>query len=346
MKLKILVLTRDVRAYKAAFYQSDFLVELAKQHTCVYYGPGFLGFNEEDSAETVLRKTQVRDCPHDLIVVAHSWLADTPNGPISPMRSFDLKSATIPAALLLNKEYTRLSEKLDWAESSSIDAVFSHHHEIEQLARGRAFPAFFLPFAFSHDRFGRVESEIREDFGFTGILQNPSNSELQGKVRAEVQSELFHSFLDIPLIKRNAYRNIKIQWRSWTGNRVKDIVSAMLLRPRASEKKYVSLISETGIWLNGPSPLGLISTRYFECMAVGAIVLTSSTPGLDRVFPEDTYVEFSGVKDFREKLLWLLGNPNEASQIRNRAKKFVYLGHTWSHRVQDFIKQATNLPIN
>lgn len=343
MRLRILVLSRDVSAYKAAFYQADFLRELANQHDCVFYGPGFPSFDRLDSLERVLQKTMDPLHPFLMIVVAHSWLSDEPDGPISPMLVCDLAQASVPTALLLNKEYTRLSEKLDWAESAGIDVVFSHHHEIGQLAEGRNLATFFLPFAFSTERFGHGKSGVRSDFGFTGILKNPNNSKSQGNVRAEVQSEIFHSFFGVPILKRKRYLGVRVRWRSWTGNRVRDAFAALMMRPRASEKKYVSLISETAIWLNGPSPLGLISTRYFECMAVGSVVLTSSTPGVKKVLPEGTYVEFDGALDFREKLFWLLDNPEIADTIRDRAKSFVYRGHTWQHRVQELTKRMVRL---
>ena len=100
---------------------------------------------------------------------------------------------------------------------------------------------------------------------------------------------------------------------------------------------------DTKIWLNGPSPLGLISTRFFECMASGTAVLTARTPGLNLIFPSDTFAEFDEVAEFESQLNWLLKHDTERKEMVERARLFVLQGHTWDHRIADFSSKVAQL---
>ena len=337
--LNILVFTRNMDRYRGAFYQSDFLLELSRQHRCLFYGPGFTGFTNTDSLDTVIEKAA--NVP-DVIVVAHSWLADNLDAQLEPMPRLDLSQSSSPVVFMLNKEYSRLSEKLDWAENNRVSLLFSHHHEIGKIVAGRNLETRFMPFAYSDKRFLPGGPVKKYDFGFTGILKNPVNSSEQGEIRAQVMNVIFKSIRHTPLLKRKKYRMRKVFWRSWKGNSLWDRLMRLIV-PRPSEEAYISILGNTKVWLNGPSPLGLISTRFFECMASGSVVLTARTPGLNQIFPDGTFVEFDNIQSFEKKLHWLLENEEIARGIAARAKTCVENGHTWRHRIFNFTSEIVRL---
>ena len=332
--IKLLVLTRDSFDYQGAFYQADFLNELAAQAECFFYGPGLSDYSPENSFSDILRL-----CPFepDAVVMAHSFLADAPNLRLNFIEAQELRESKIPLFAVINKEYSRLREKLLYFEAASVRTVFTHHHDLGNLAPQAPIDYRFLPFAYNAGRFSPSLAPKRFDFGFAGLLQNPSYPESQLDTRIKIQEELFFTYHSIPLMKRKKYRNIDISWNTWSGNRFRDLTSAMLGHGRKYQGAYVRALRSTRVWLNSPSPLGLVSTRYFECMASGSVVLAQSTPALETIFPRDLVFTFEDPAGFSTTLLGLLEDSSTLERVAARAQKFVEEFHTWKKRVEEFL---------
>ena len=332
--IKLLVLTRDSFDYQAAFYQADFLNELAVQAECFFYGPGLSEYSSEKNFSDVLRM-----CPFepDAVVMAHSFLADAPNSRLNFIEAQQLRESRIPLFAVINKEYSRLREKLLFFEAASVRTVFTHHHDLGNLMAQVPVDYRFFPFAYNAERFSPSLCPKRFDFGFAGLLQNPSYPESQLDTRKKIQDELFFTYHSIPLLKRKKYRHIDISWNTWSGNRVRDLTSGLLGHGRKSSQAYVETLRSTRVWLNTPSPLGLVSTRYFECMASGSVVLAQSTPALETIFPRDLVFTFEDPAGFSMTLLGMLEDSSTLEAVAVRAQEFVQEFHTWEKRVREFL---------
>ena len=55
--MNIVYLSKNMGGYQSASYQQDVMDELSKQANVVFYGPGFNGYDIEDSIDDVLDKT-------------------------------------------------------------------------------------------------------------------------------------------------------------------------------------------------------------------------------------------------------------------------------------------------
>lgn len=334
-KLRFLILTSDMSEYRGAFYQIDFLDELAKQVDCVFYGPKYPGFSPENAAR------QVRNLVSNgvsAILLAHSFLSDNPKKKLAWLEPIELAGIDLPKYAIINKEYSRLNEKLDYFQTANVRQLYSHHHNLASLAPSFSIEAIFLPLAVNSERFFESKAEKIFDLGFTGLLRNPTFPQSQVSTRVEIQNEIFHTWNGIPIKKKLAYQQLNVRWHTWTGKLVRDrVLSALPHRRRLSAEEYSKLLRMTKVWLNAPSPLDIISTRYFECMASGAVVLAQESSALSQLFPSGMIATYSNVHGFRQTLQHLLHDNIERENIAETATRFIKENHTWSHRIRQFL---------
>lgn len=339
-RARVVVLSRNDAKYKGAFYQGDFLKEMSRQAECWFYGPGFQGYDPALSLASALEH-----CPFtpDFLLTSHSFLQDNPSHQIERMPQLKLDDSPVPVFGLLNKEYSRLEQKIDFFSSSGVEALFTHHHDLDSLLPGVKIRHFFAPFAVDQDRFPYSEGERRYDLGFSGLVRNPIFPDTQSGIRDDLQTEIFTTFQGVPLWKRSQYRDVTVSWHSWRGLRVLDSLSGIFGHSRLSTRKYIALLSATKLWLNTPSPLGLISTRYFECMASGSLVMAQASEELLRFFPPGLVATFDGVEDFPRALRELLSDQSEISKRTKQAYDWVRERHTWKVRVSEVLHNISDL---
>lgn len=336
---RTLVLTKsEFLSYGGAFYQLDFLDELSKVVPCTFFGPGFPNYDALDTLEVVTAK--IGFVP-ETIVVAHMWLDDNPLRQLDPMPNLGIRNFRGRKIGILNKEYSRLPEKLNWFAENGFHRCFSHSHRAPEFSSAGGPDYYFLPFGVS-ERFVSTSSNFRDfDLGFTGILQNPTFRDMQSDLRFSIMRDLFHSWRDVPLRKKKEWRDFRVLWRSWSGDKTSDQLSRFIpWRRRLNPLNYKRALTRSKVWLNTISPAGLVSTRYFECMASGTLVLTERAPQLSQIFPEGRFLDFASLGEFREKLLWARTNPSEVSAIAKSAREVAVGKHLWKYRVREFIQNA------
>ena len=125
--MNILYITKNVVEYKAAMYQNEFLQELHRQENVVIYGPGEELFDSCLDINQVVSKLNFNP---DWILVGHAWLSDKESGKLDEYPDLKLEKTMIPKAIMLNKEYVRLKDKLDWIKFNNFQSGFSHHHNV------------------------------------------------------------------------------------------------------------------------------------------------------------------------------------------------------------------------
>lgn len=339
-RFRALVLSKDMSTYRGAYYQQDFLSELSNQAECFFYGPGFADYSLGKSLSQILRESSFNP---DFVLTAHSFLEDNPQKPLERIPGIQLSSATVPIFSILNKEYSRLAEKIAFFSDIGSKAIYTHHHNLEGLTEKIELPHLFFPFGVDPFRFRFAEKTREYDFGFSGLLKNPSFGAMQADTRVEIMRKVYFTALGTPLRRRPEYHHLKVIWKSWTGRPLVDLIGKFLGHGKLSEEGYVGALGSTKAWINAPSPLGIVSTRYFECMASGSFVIAQNSPGLEKLFPSHLMATFEDVTEFSAILESTLSDEAKLQVVTREARDFVLLNHTWKIRVKQMLESVARL---
>ena len=193
------------------------------------------------------------------------------------------------------------------------------------------------------------------DVAFSGLLQNPNQKNIQNDLRVNVFKKFYFSLLDIKLAKKRRFKHLNIVfnarprnptvwkafnigWKIAESNRK---LARLVQYRKYNDEEYFNLLAKSKIVLNTLSPMGLVGTRYYESMASKALVFCEESSIYSKIFMDKTYMTFkTDLSDFEEKLLFILENPQMASNIVERAYKHVMEEHTWRDRIKFLLKEA------
>lgn len=330
--MNLLFLSPNMAAYEWAMYQQDAMSELARQADVVFYGPGFARYSRNDTLADVIARMPA---PPDVIVLGHAWLADGANTPINQYSHIDPASVDIPKVAILNKEYSRLDDKLNELRRCGIRLLLSHHHDAAAFADRAGCPAIFWPFAFDHRVFYPAGPKSL-DLGFSGILQNPTPGN-QSDLRVRIMQELFECDGDLPIRPRADYQALRVVFnalpRDADSRRRND---ALKIYRRLSTPEYAQFVRSARIFLCTKSPANLVSPRIFECLASATIPLVEENPVHRLLFDRTWLTEFRDVHDFREHFLRMLREPPSEARLLEIAGQMRSL-HSWQARVRQML---------
>jgi len=350
--VRVLYLSKNVKRNWPTSYQRDILLELERRAEVAVYGPGLEGYSETDRFSDIVAKIGWRP---DCVFSGHRWLSDDAGKSINPHPNLNLQKIDIPLFGILNKEHVNLKAKIDFFSSNPFIKVFSHYHDIQRFNTEKDIFQFW-PFAYCPRRIESMYESKHIDLFFSGILKNMNKDTGQSDARITLQKGLFFDINEHVIAKRKPFRDRKIVWNaapiSFAKGKTKMV--DQLLRtmfPKYAyrmleENEYSEKLKRAKILFCSSSPMGLISTRYFEAMAAGAMVLTETAPQLESVFPRSTFVEFipdRDMEDFAEKLFWYLDNDDERVKITGAANAFVVKNHTWESRIKDVLKEINSV---
>lgn len=325
-----------MRTYGAASYQQDVMDAFSKHAQVYFYGPGFIGYDKNDSIGDVVAKVSFNP---DVVILGHAWLCDNEGSEVDPHPRLKLSQTTLPKVVILNKEYTNIDAKLEYIKRGKFDFGFTHHHNTKRYSFSSDTKFIFWPFAYDPQRFKYFKNGKTIDLGFSGILQNLNKNAKQSDIRLRIMKHLFLTFLEVPLDKRRRFKQMKIFWNSICRKKSGRYLSALLgKRKHLTNAEYAKLIQNSKIFINTLSPVGLLSPRFFECMASGSLVFCEESELYQNIFPNDVYVAFkSDLSDFDQKLFHFLNNDVDRNKIIEKAYDFVKTKHTWSKRVTDLL---------
>ena len=341
--MNIIVIGPDYSGYQHASYQYEFLEGLKSRSDNYYH---YSKTNQIDINKLLYKANFIPD----FIFFNHGWLLDNPDiNKITYGKINNIYNQRVKKILFLNKEYTRLKEKQIHIKKSCYDLVFTHLHYYESLNQTNT-KTIFLPLACSYKNLNinsdKKLVERKYDLFFSGILQNWNFKNLQSDLRKQIQFELFYCIFDFPILKKIKYWNLRIYWKPFYKNRIKNIISDLLHGKRLSQKDYFKILSNSKSVLHTSSPIGIISTRVFESLGSGALGLFSSDSQADFIFKKNIhFISFSGVKDFIVNL-YLIKNSKSNSKfqrIADEGRNFVQKNHTWKNRVAFFLDEVLKL---
>lgn len=329
--------------YVSAMYQNDVMQELARQADVLFYGPGFPNYDANDSIFDIIQKNQSKP---DWIIVGHAWLRDSPGHDIDPHPNMQLDKCTISKAVILNKEYVNLHEKLEWIKRQKFSIAFSHHHDTDHYSEKTGIKFIFWPFGFDNKLFNSDKNQYKDiDLGFSGVLQNQNEMANQTDSRIRVMNRLFFCFGDIPFAQKRKYEDLNIFWNSIPRYGWQSKIAKLIGKYRhLSDVEYSSIQRRTKIFLNTLSPAGLISPRFFENMASRTLIFCEESNLYDLIFPNKCYVTFkSDLSDFDAKLFQYLEDDKARNEITEKAYEEAMENHTWNKRVSQMMFVLNNV---
>ena len=342
--MNVIVVGPNYKNYKSASYQYEFMNALKEKSKNFFHYSNAKEIEINDLFKLAKFKPNI-------IFYNHGWLLDDPN--LKEIRYSNIKGSflnkKIKHILFLNKEYSRLDEKLNEIKRYKFDFVFTHLHDFD--ARNSSLIASrFLPLACSYENISKDRKKKlrfrKYDLFFSGILQNWNFKESQSDLRKKIQVELFYCLFDFPIFKKYKYKDLNIYWKPFYKNRIKNFLSNLFHSKRLSQKDYFNTLANSKCVLHTSSPLGIISTRIFEALGSGAVGLFSKDSNANIIFKNNIdYIAFNSIKDFINKV-YLVKNSlgkSKFQKIADSGRKHVEKKHTWKNRVEMFKNDVEGL---
>ena len=306
-KLKIILLAKNYENYTCGYYHDDWVKAFRKLTNCFVYGEGYPGYDEKDTVDNVIAKSPFPKSEIDLIVCATSWDVDNRTDTVDPHPNINLsRIRDIPKFYFLNKEYKKIDLRFDYIKKNKFDLVGSVlWYRLEEWEKKLGVRFIHTPFGVNLERFRDFKLPKRWDFGFTGSLHK-NHTDMRFKVKRELFKEDAINQLSthglLRLVKgsplKEKYKRYKIFWAEFGA---KELFFRSLL---PAGEKYAKFLNQFKVFLNTPSALGIINTRFYELMATKTLIFCPESwyYGKSLKDTENCVMFKEGMSDFEEKL--------------------------------------------
>ena len=205
----------------------------------------------------------------DVIILGHAWLNDRDGDEIDPHPNLKLQNTNIFKVALFNKEYTNLNQKIKYIKNNKFNLGFTHHHDLSLFKKSET-SFVFWPFAYDSNKFNFKSEHKMIDIGFSGILQNLNKNAFQSDIRIRIMNSFFFSYFDVPLIKKNKFKDLNIFWNSISRSAFGRYLSLFLKKRKfLNDIEYADLIQNSKMFINTLSPMGLISPHFLNVWVQG-----------------------------------------------------------------------------
>ncbi|MFX0204604.1 MAG: glycosyltransferase [Candidatus Hodarchaeota archaeon] len=331
-------MAKNYERYITAYYHNDIITALQRNHECFVYGEGYPSYCKTDTIKDVIAKSPFTPGELDLVVVGTSWEVQDPKIPESdPHPKISLKKVKVPKIFFLNKEYKKLSQKLEYAKNNSFDLICTAHPKFQDWAKETGLKFIYVPFAIDPNRFRFTDDENKRiyDFGFTGNLhRNYTNTRYAIKCKLFENPNLKANFGISIFLRRNPikekYKRLKIYWAEWGARSIwgKSMVP--------TGEKYVSFLRKFQIFLSTPSAMGLVGNRYFEIMASKSLLFCPESESYKQLFESGKhFIPFKvDLSDFDDNLFYYIRNKEKRRIITENAYVHVINNHTYDKRIE------------
>ena len=227
----------------------------------------------------------------------------------------------IPLYIILNKEYERLNEKLNWIKKIKPKKVFTVHHSFKKYEEICQIPFCKIMWSADHNVFKKYNEDYKHDLFFSGVIRKEQTDNLRNKINNKLDLIKNYNIL----MKVAVFKNDKLIGKLNTFNL----------------SDYANNIQNSKIALTTTGPGDLVGTRYFEIMASNkALILCNRMPievYEDILIDKFNCVMFGDENDFIEKFKYYIEHEEERMKIVNQAYKYFLEKHTWDHKVKHLL---------
>ena len=337
-QIKILYLTRPYKHYASASYQAEFIKYMKKYFDVNIFeiATDYLKVGDPIALESQKHKLKKCCLDYDILMFGHHWIGDHPSERIIPLDMEFLSEINLVKIAVLNKEFARLNDKIEYFEKIGCSYLISHHSSLGELFVEKSISTkmeiFQCVFALDEEAWN-VQPKLpgnkrKYDLFFSGVLSNPTWECEYQNLRADIESILFIKFGSVRIVSK--YK--RIYWNSFTTNKYIDRLNRY---KRLHHTDYMARLSGSRTVLNTLS-MGIITPRLFESMFCGAVPLINNSKHfniIDNI--EDHAVSFSssltGFSEDMRKAVDLGGDPT----VNKNNRDFVMDCHTWANRFSD-----------
>jgi spore maturation protein CgeB len=236
------------------------------------------------------------------------------------IKKFNIKTK-IPLYIILNKEYERLNEKLNWIKKIKPKKVFTVHHSFKKYEEICQIPFCKIMWSADHNVFKKYNEDYKHDLFFSGVIRKEQTDNLRNKINNKLDLIKNYNIL----MKVAVFKNDKLIGKLNTFNL----------------SDYANNIQNSKIALTTTGPGDLVGTRYFEIMASNkALILCNIMPievYEDILIDKFNCVMFGDENDFIEKFKYYIEHEEERMKIVNQAYKYFLEKHTWDHKVKHLL---------
>lgn len=335
----ILILSKNYENYDTGYYHQDIIDTFDILTNSFLYGPGYPKYNKNDTFQDILIKLELDITKIDYIVFSTSWDEDGSTNTVDPHPKLDLSKINIPKIYFLNKEYKKLNLRFEYIKKQKMSLVCSVFPYTQSWnSKIDNIPIFNLPFGISVERFKDFNLQKEYDFSFTGNLHYSYND-----IRFNIKKNIFNetdlhmlsnrgigSLLKNPI--RKELQKYKIFWAEW-GSR--NFFGKSLL---PTGLKYSQFMNKTKVFLNTPSAMGIINTRFYELMATKSLILCpeSESYGGILIDKQNCIMFKSDLSNFNSILTTAIEDNDMRKHIVNNAFKSIH-NHTYINRIKKLL---------
>jgi hypothetical protein len=225
----------------------------------------------------------------------------------------DFDSKIIPK--LAAEEDYMYEKNDDWYHAVGMDLLLQRH-SCNALRPGKV-PVTWAPFSVDEKRFVDMGLERKNRIARFGSASDLYPTRMDAtkrllKVKLLDVQKLHSKEYEAPILDEDAYIE--------------------------SLNSYVSVLVGT---LAGGYPI--TPAKVFEIMSCGAVLLIDGLPGMEYIFPQNSYVTFqSRTDDVIVKARWIMDNPQEVKQMGLRARQGVLNAHTHKIRTDQLVSLIEN----
>jgi len=348
-KPKVILLAKNYENYTSGYYHDDWVKAFRKLTNCFVYGEGYPGYDKKDTIDDVIAKSPFTKSEIDLIVCATSWDVDNRMDTVDPHPNINLsKIKDIPKFYFLNKEYKKLNLRFEYIKKNKFDFVGSVlWYKLEEWERELGVKFIHTPFGVNLERFKDFKLPKKWDFGFTGSLHK-NHTDMRFKVKKELFKEEYLNQLSTHGLSRifrgnpikEKYKKYKIFWAEFGA---KNIFFRSLL---PSGEKYVKFLNQFRVFLNTPSALGIINTRFYELMATKTLIFCPESWYYGEFLKdgENCIMFKEDMSNFEDRLKLAIEDDKMRETIINQNYKNISK-FTYKKYVKNILKELLNVQI-
>jgi hypothetical protein len=316
-RIKIIYLTKPYKNYSSASYQFEFIkyIKLFFEVKIFEVPLGYLPNQPRDDFKELQAFLKKECASFDILMTGHHWLGDHPHENIIPLGLDFLSEINILKIAVLNKEWIRLPEKINYFNSIGCSYIVSHHPSTDELIKKQNIPnsmqVITSLFGVDADKWG-LKNQFKgkkHDLFFSGVLQNPTWPNEDQAMRIAIEGLLFHKVGRIRFTPK--YNNIF--WNAFTGSSIIDFLNRY---KRLDSDDYLEQMGKSFV-VPVTLSMGIISPRIFEALACGAVPLVDNSKVYNKINNLEKHVVF-----FDRNLKNFLSRWNEAISLSKEHQTF------------------------